>query len=104
MHELPARTAGRLNTFRAVAAMAALCLTCTTAVSSELRKTPLVKAVLEARPSIVNIHGEKLVAAECAPPTAAGAPARVLLKVTPPRSEPVLTPGSPGVPASPARP
>ncbi len=74
MHELPARTAGRLNTFRAVAAMAALCLTCTTAVSSELRKTPLVKAVLEARPSIVNIHGEKLVAAEFAPPTAAGAP------------------------------
>lgn len=37
------------------------------AVASELRLTPLVRAVQEARPSIVNIHGEKIVGGEYVP-------------------------------------
>lgn len=36
-------------------------------VASELRMTPLVRAVQEARPSIVNIHGEKIVGGEYGP-------------------------------------
>jgi serine protease Do len=35
--------------------------------ASELRMTPLVRAVQEARPSIVNIHGEKIVGGEYVP-------------------------------------
>ncbi len=37
------------------------------ACASELRMTPLVRAVQNARPSIVNIHGEKIVAGEAGP-------------------------------------
>jgi serine protease Do len=71
MDELPASTVRRVNTFRAVAAFLACCI-CTTAAASELRITPLVKAVQTARPSIVNIHGEKLVAPDFTPGAAPG--------------------------------
>lgn len=39
------------------------------APASELRLTPLVRAVQQARPSIVNIHGEKIVGGEFGGPT-----------------------------------
>jgi serine protease Do len=40
-----------------------------TAAASQLRQTPIVKAVQHARPSIVNIHGEKIIPRTDSPPT-----------------------------------
>ena len=37
------------------------CFSCPTATASKLRHTPIVKAVQQAAPSVVNIHGQKLV-------------------------------------------
>jgi serine protease Do len=45
--------------------------------ASELRETPLVKAVRRARPSVVNIRGEKTVSAMDVQPGAADGPRRV---------------------------
>jgi serine protease Do len=77
MLETPASFAGRSSAVTATRATiglaAALALGLSAVVggsqASELRMTPLVRAVEQARPSIVNIHGEKMVASEFGPPT-----------------------------------
>jgi serine protease Do len=77
MLETPASFAGRSSAVSAIrttiglTAFAVLGLVaCGGALrASELRMTPLVRAVEQARPSIVNIHGEKTVAAEFGPPS-----------------------------------
>jgi serine protease Do len=45
-------------------ALACLCVACAPAAASELRNSPIVKAVAKVRASVVNIHGEKNVPAE----------------------------------------
>jgi serine protease Do len=74
MHDLPARIAGRFKSWATAWAGFGLMLASLSgagsASGSELRMTPLVRAVQQARPSIVNIHGEKLVQGEFGPPTA----------------------------------
>ena len=67
MPESPAAAAKHLRvaqrTLLAVSAAAACALATTIGVASELRWTPEVKAVEGARPSVVNIHGQKTVSA-----------------------------------------
>ena len=73
MADQPARPTGRQgSTARLSLTPLVCCLLLTNwAIGSELRETPIVKAVQQVRASVVNIRGEKTVA----PPAAAGAEA-----------------------------
>lgn len=60
------RSDKRFLVCRCVAAFVALCWAASTATAetSSLRRSPIVKAVEEARPAVVNIHGRKTVRSE----------------------------------------
>src|SRR5262249_37481360 len=76
MVEAPASSAGRSSVVSAFRTLTGLTLlvaiapaaATNVASASELRLTPLVRAVQEARSSIVNIHGEKIVGGEFGAP------------------------------------
>jgi serine protease Do len=78
MPDRPAHSFGPGWGKRLAAALAVLGLILAQATDgSELRQSPVVKAIRRARPSVVNIRGEKTVAASGAQPAGAEAPRRV---------------------------